>query len=61
MVLGRRGRPDVRRGGFLGASGLLMWWQMKKLRPWGLVTLIVSAAVATLMAVGMHDVLATRL
>ena len=46
---------------FWGSSGLLMWWQMKKLRGWGLVTLIVSAAVATLMAVGMHDVLATRL
>ena len=45
---------------FWGASGILMWWQLKKLRAWGLVTLIASAAVATALAVGMHEVLALR-
>lgn len=46
---------------FWGVSGLLMWWQMKKLRFWGAITLILSAAVATTMAVGMHEVLASRI
>jgi hypothetical protein len=45
---------------FWGCSGLLMWWQMKKLRRWGAVILIVSVAVAAAMAVGMHEVLASR-
>ena len=45
---------------FWGVSGLLMWWQMKKLRSWGVATLIVSAAVATAIAIGMHGVLASR-
>jgi hypothetical protein len=45
---------------FWGASGLLMWWQMKKLRGWGLAILVLSAAVAAAMAIGMHAVLASR-
>ncbi len=45
---------------FWGVSGLLMWWQMKKLRGWGVLTLILSAAVATALAVGMHEVLSAR-
>jgi hypothetical protein len=45
---------------FWGASGLLMWWQMKKLRRWGLLTLIISAVIATAMAFGMHEVLVFR-
>jgi hypothetical protein len=45
---------------FWGLSGLLMWWQMKKLRLWGIVTLILSAATATVLAVGMHAALASR-
>jgi hypothetical protein len=46
---------------FWGVSGLLMWWQMKKLRGWGICTLIVSALVATMLALGMHDVLSSRI
>jgi hypothetical protein len=45
---------------FWGISGILMWWQMKKLRNWGILTLIVSAAVAAALAAGMHEVLALR-
>jgi hypothetical protein len=45
---------------FWGMSGLAMWWQMKKLRVWGIVTLALSIAVATAMALGMHEVLASR-
>jgi hypothetical protein len=45
---------------FWGISGLLMWWQMKKLRGWGLATLIVSVAIATALGVGMHEMLALR-
>jgi hypothetical protein len=45
---------------FWGVSGLLMWWQMKKLRRWGVFTLIVSAIAATALALGMHDVLSIR-
>jgi hypothetical protein len=46
---------------FWGTSGVVMWWQMKKLRGWGLATLILSGTIATLLAVGMHEVLARRL
>jgi hypothetical protein len=46
---------------FWGTSGLLMWWQLKRLRRWGLVALISSAAFATLMAIGMHESLTARL
>jgi hypothetical protein len=45
---------------FWGVSGLLMWWQIKKLRAWGLVILALSILVATAMAAGMHAVLAAR-
>jgi hypothetical protein len=45
---------------FWGASGLLMWWQLKKLRGWGAATLALSLAVASAMAIGMHAVLASR-
>jgi hypothetical protein len=39
---------------FWAVSGLFMWWQIKAVRGWGAVVLAVSAAVATLVAVGMH-------
>lgn len=42
---------------FWAISGLFMWWQIKAVRGWGAVVLAVSAAVATLMAVGMHGAL----
>jgi len=45
---------------FWGFSGLLMWWQMKKLRFWGALTLVLSAVVALALAVGMHEVLTFR-
>ena len=45
---------------FWGLSGLLMWWQMKKLRGWGVVLLALSAAAATALAIGMHAALAAR-
>jgi hypothetical protein len=45
---------------FWGLSGLLMWWQMKALRRWGIVTLVLSALVAAALGVGMHEVLASR-
>jgi len=38
-----------------GATGLLMWWQMKNLRRVGLVVLLLSGVVAALLALGMHD------
>ena len=40
-----------------GCSGLLMWWQMKSLRRWGLVTLVVSVVTAAGLATTMHAVL----
>ena len=46
---------------FWGASGLLMWWQITKLRAWGTVVLTVSILVAAAMAIGMHESLAMRL
>jgi hypothetical protein len=45
---------------FWGISGLLMAWQVKKLRGWVIATLIVSGAIATAIALGMHEVLASR-
>ena len=42
---------------FWAVSGLFMWWQIKAVRGWGAVVLSVSAAVASLMAIGMHGVL----
>lgn len=42
---------------YWGVSGLLMWWQIKSTRRWGLAVLAVSAVAATLLAVGMHGVI----
>ncbi|MFO0843204.1 MAG: hypothetical protein U0797_12540 [Gemmataceae bacterium] len=42
---------------FWGASRLLMWWQVKTTRPLGALTLLASAAVAVVLAVGMYRVL----
>ncbi len=38
-----------------GITGLLMWWQMKNVRRAGALTLVLSAVVATTVAVGMHE------
>jgi hypothetical protein len=46
---------------FWGLSGVAMWWQLKKLRGWGAITLAVSALIATMLALGMHAVLASRI
>jgi hypothetical protein len=43
---------------FWGASGVLMWWQLKALRRSGAVVLLASSAVAGLLALGMHVLLA---
>jgi hypothetical protein len=42
-----------------GMTGLLMWWQMKNVRWVGIIVLIASAATATAMAIGMHQILTT--
>ena len=42
---------------FSGASGLVMWWQVRSLRKWGSLVLAASAAVAAMLALGMHRVL----
>ena len=39
---------------FWGISGIVMWWQIKRTRKIGLALLIVSAVVATYLAIGMH-------
>jgi len=46
---------------FWGVSGLLMWWQLKATRNWGIVALAGSAVVATLLAVGMHGEIAAQM
>lgn len=43
---------------FWGVSGILMWWQIKSTRRAGLAVLIVSSIVATLLTLGMHQLLA---
>ena len=43
---------------FWGFSGLLMWWQIKMTRVWGWLTLLASAATATVLAMGMWSALA---
>ncbi len=40
---------------FWGVSGVIMWWQMKRLRRIGAVALTVSAAAAIWVGVGMHN------
>jgi hypothetical protein len=39
---------------YWGISGLLMWWQIKSTRRWGLAVLCVSGLAATWLAIGMH-------
>jgi hypothetical protein len=45
---------------FWAGSGLLMWWQVKAARGWGLVVLLASAVAATALGFGMHAVLSPR-
>ena len=45
---------------FWAVSGILMWWQVKAARGWGVLVLLLSAATATWLAVGMHGMLAAR-
>lgn len=39
---------------FWGISGILMWWQIKSTRRAGLIVLVVSSILATMLTVGMH-------
>jgi hypothetical protein len=43
---------------FWAVSGVLMWWQIKAVRGWGLAVLALSGLTATLLAVGMYRALA---
>jgi hypothetical protein len=43
---------------FWGASGLLMWWQIRATRWVGLAVLLASSAAAAWLGVGMHDLMA---
>lgn len=43
---------------FWAASGLVMWWQVRAARRWGVLVLLLSTAVAAYLAVGMHETLA---
>jgi hypothetical protein len=45
---------------FWGVSGLFMWWQLKAARRWGLAVLVLSAAAATALGLGMHEAMTTR-
>ncbi len=45
---------------FWSASGLFMWWQVKATRRFGLLVLLTSAAVATVLGLGMHDALTPK-
>ena len=42
---------------FWAASGLVMWWQLKAARRWGMVVLLLSAATAAVLAAGMYAAL----
>lgn len=42
---------------FWGGSGLLMWWQIKMTRRWGLMTVAASVVAAVLLTLGMWQVL----
>lgn len=43
---------------FWGLTGLVMWWQVKSTRWFGLLVLVVSAAAALWVGVGMHEAIA---
>ena len=45
---------------FWALSGILMWWQVRAARWWGLLVVLLSAAAATWLAVGMRDMLTAR-
>ncbi|MCA9131710.1 MAG: hypothetical protein KDA45_01080 [Planctomycetales bacterium] len=40
---------------FWGLSGIAMWWQLKRIRPWGTVALCVSLTLALLLGMGMFE------
>jgi hypothetical protein len=42
---------------FWGMSGILMWWQIKSTRLTGLAVLVVSSILATMLTIGMHQML----
>jgi hypothetical protein len=42
---------------FWGLSGLMMWWQIKATRRIGILLLLLSGIVATLLAMGMHEMM----
>ena len=42
---------------FWGASGLLMWWQIKATRRLGVVVVLLSVVAAVWMGIGMHEML----
>lgn len=42
---------------FWGLSGLIMWWQIKATRWIGLIVVILSGLAATLVGMGMHELL----
>ncbi|MBX9681016.1 MAG: hypothetical protein K2X38_19845 [Gemmataceae bacterium] len=44
---------------FWALSGLVMWWQIKSTRRWGLATLLASVVCASIMAFAMHAFLST--
>ena len=45
---------------FWGASGLFMWWQLKGARLPGFAVLLCSAAAATALGFGMHELLLAK-
>lgn len=45
---------------FWGVSGLFMWWQIKATRRWGFLVLLLSAAAATALGFGMHELLTPK-
>lgn len=45
---------------YWGGSGILMWWQIKSTRRWGLAILVVSVLTATALAWGMHGAIQGR-
>lgn len=42
---------------FWGVSGILMWWQIKSTRRVGLAVLVASSILATMLTIGMHQLL----